>query len=67
MSPERTALLLGLLRMHLDATDAELAEIGANRADILDLIRQHDAQPEERASQHEFALSVLETAVRRRA
>jgi|WetSurMetagenome_2_1015567.scaffolds.fasta_scaffold15360_3 hypothetical protein len=49
MSPERTTLLLGLLRMHLDATDAELAEIGATRDDVLDLIRQHDAQPDEQA------------------
>jgi hypothetical protein len=66
MSPERTILLLGLFRMHLDASDDQLAEIGATRADILDLIRQHDAQPEEQASQREFAWAVLETAVRRK-
>jgi hypothetical protein len=66
MSPERTILLLGLFRMHLDASDEELDELGATREDVLDLIRQHDAKPEEQASQREFAMSVLETAVRRK-
>jgi hypothetical protein len=66
MKPELLNLLLGLYRLHVEATDEELEGMGVTREDVRRAIRKYDSLSRDAVkAQNGFARIVLQAIVGR--